>query len=239
MPYTKTYNYVDGATLSATGQNANDDGVKIYVNQDVVSSDYAADTFDTPDIVRGELDPINNNYMMTTGDVWGRFNDSNSERRSYFTAETKSSRTTQLASTSVQWQPIYESGDLLNLEHDEKVLITFGGLFVSNANEDNTKGKWDSPVYLVAESPAGTAIATQAATVAYTFEEAGSTPSAGVKNPGTLDLTDAGPGNRRWIGFSKMFSLTAGLYRLYVAVNPKVEQGFCSARQWTCEVFYA
>jgi hypothetical protein len=238
MPYTKTYNYVDGAVLNATSQNSNDDGVKVFVNQGVTSADYAQYTFDTSDIVRGELDPINNNYVMTTGDVWGRFNDSNSERRSYFTAETKSSRTTQLAATSVQWQPIYESGDLLTLEHDAKVMITFGGLFVSTANEDNTKGKWDSPVYLVTESPAGAVLQTVSATVAYTFEEAGSTPSAGVKNPGTLNLSGAGPGNRRWIGFSKVLTLTAGQYRIYVAVNPKVEQGFCSARQWTCEVIY-
>ena len=238
MSYTKAYNYVDGNTLDATGQNSNDDGVKIYVNQDIVQADYQTKTFETSDIARGELDPINNNYCFTTGETWGRFNDSNSERRSYFTAETKSEKAVQINTTSVQWQPIYETGDIINLEYNAQVFITFGGLFYSQVNAVNTKGKWDSQVYLLVESPAGSVANINTATVAYTFEEAGSTASAGVKDPGALN-DGGGQACRRWIGFSKMLSLNAGRYRFYVAVNPKVEIGFSSARQWTCEVFYS
>jgi hypothetical protein len=33
-------------------------------------------------------------------------------------------------------------------------------------------------------------------------------------------------------------NLPAGTYQFFVAVNPKVEIGFASARQFTLEVFY-
>jgi len=33
-------------------------------------------------------------------------------------------------------------------------------------------------------------------------------------------------------------NLSAGTYKFFVAVNPKVEIGFVSARQFTMEVFY-
>jgi hypothetical protein len=33
-------------------------------------------------------------------------------------------------------------------------------------------------------------------------------------------------------------SLDPGVYQFFVAINPKVEMGFSSARQFTMEVFY-
>jgi hypothetical protein len=32
--------------------------------------------------------------------------------------------------------------------------------------------------------------------------------------------------------------LAAGSYRFFVAINPKVEMGYSSARQYTMEIFY-
>ena len=44
MAYIKSYNYVDGNILNGSDQNANDDGVKVYVNQGAVSGDLATNT---------------------------------------------------------------------------------------------------------------------------------------------------------------------------------------------------
>lgn len=246
MPYVKPYTYVNGTVLNATDQDNNDSTAKIYINQGILQIDYDDLTFETSDFQRGELDPIVNHHQFTTGEVWGRFNDSAITRdRSYFTAHTKTNNVTQISATSKQYQAIYECGDTIVMEHDGSVFFTFGASVISQSNDVNTKGKWDSRVYLMISTPSTPVPTIIQGTRMYSYEETTAVGSAGTTDPGSVNYTglpaarDDFNQNRRWMQFQWMVNnLPAGVYRFFVAVNPKVEMGYSTARQFTMEVFY-
>jgi len=245
MPFVKPYGYVDAQTLDAANQDLNDSAAKIYINQNIVQVDYAEDGFDTSDIQRGELDPITNHHQFTTGEVLGRFNDSAIWRdRSYWTSHTKTGTLTQTSNTSQQYQAVYECGDSIVLEHDGSIFFTFGANFRSTSNDVIPKGKWDSRVYLMYAFGNNNPTYIQG-TRCYSFEETALAASAGTKDPGSVNYTGSPAPkedwnqNRRWVQFQWMINnLQAGTYKLFVAVNPKVEIGYSDARQFTAEVFY-
>lgn len=246
MSYNKPYNYVDGNVLTDYNQNSNDNSVKKYINQDIVQADYNAGVFNTSDFQRGELDPITNHHQFATGEIFGRFNDSAILRdRSYFTAHTKTNDATQISATSKQYQAIYECGDTVVLEHDGSVFFTFGANFISLSNDTNTKGKWDSRVYLMISTPTVPVPTIIQGTRCYSYEETSAVSFAGTTDPGSVNYSgtplarDDYNQNRRWIQFQWMVKgLAAGSYRFFVAINPKVEMGYSSARQYTMEIFY-
>jgi len=246
MPFSKPYTYVDGTVISSTDQNSNDDAAKIYVNQGSIQADYVNEAFDTSDIQRGELDPITNHHQFTSGEVWGRFNDSVARDRSYFTAHTKTNDLVQISNTSQQYQSFYECGDTVVMEHDGAIFFTFGGTVICSSNDVNIKGKWDSRVYLMFATDASPQPQIIQGTRCYVFEETTATASAGTVDPGSFNFTAVTPPprddfnqNRRWVQFQWMVqNLSAGTYKFFVAVNSKVEIGFASARQFTMEVFY-
>ena len=82
-------------------------------------------------------------------------------------------------------------------------------------------------------------------TRAFTFEE-NTDPAAGTRNPASGSLSAYSKVNdvpergfRRYMCYNWMISnLAAGEYQFIVAVNPKSEEGYCSARAFTCEIFY-
>ena len=246
MPFSKPYAYVDGTVISSTDQNSNDDAAKIYVNQGSIQADYVNEAFDTSDIQRGELDPITNHHQFTSGEVWGRFNDSVARDRSYFTAHTKTNDLVQISNTSQQYQSFYECGDTVVMEHDGAIFFTFGGTVICSSNDVNIKGKWDSRVYLMSATDASPQPQIIQGTRCYVFEETTAVASAGTVDPGSFNFTLVTPPprddfnqNRRWVQFQWMVqNLSAGTYKFFVAVNSKVEIGFASARQFTMEVFY-
>lgn len=244
MPYVKPYTYVNGNVLNGSDQDNNDSTAKLYVNQNILVTDLAAEAFDTADIERGELDPIVNHHQFTTGDVWGRFNDSAATRdRSYWTSHTKTNDTVQTSNNSKQYQALYECGDTIVVEHQGKMFFTFGATIISQENDVNTKGKWDSRVYLMVSTPSNPQPVIIGGTRMFTYEET-TTASAGTTNPGSVNLigTPAPKNetyqNRRWMQFQWMYDVSPGVYRFFVAVNPKVEIGYSSARQFTMELFY-
>ena len=246
MSYNKPFNYVDGNVLAWNEQNSNDSSAKIYINQDILQADYNSDVFNTSDFQRGELNPITNQHQFTTGEVFGRFNDSAITRdRSYFTAHTKTNDATQTSATSKQYQAVYECGDTVVMEHDGSVFFTFGAQFVSLSNDVNTKGKWDSRVYLMISTPSTPVPTIIQGTRCYSYEETSAVGFAGTTDPGSVNYSGTPLAkedynqNRRWMQFQWMVkNLPAGQYRFFVAINPKVEMGYSSARQYTMEVFY-
>jgi len=250
MPYFKPHTYVNGAILNASDQDSNDSEAKVYINQEIVQADYATAAFTTADFQRGELDPIVNHHQFTTGEIWGRFNDSSILRdRSYFTAHTKTNDDLQTSATAKQYQALYECGDTFVLEHDGSIFFTFGAQLISEENLTNTNGQWDSRVYLMQVQPGAPQPSDIQGTRTYSFEEFLSVaPPAGTRDPGSefynpfssLPIArEQTNQNRRWTQWQWMVNnLPAGTYKYYVAINPKVEEGYSSARQYTAEVFY-
>jgi hypothetical protein len=240
VAYTKQYNYVDGQVVDASGQIVNDAGARTAINQETYIADIDSNTFDYDSIQRGEYDPVTGSHQFTSGDVFGGFSDTKINNRSYFTSETKANDQTG----STQYQDIFETGTRFEMEVGGSVFVTFGATFISTENILNTappysngshpgRGKWASPIYLRLTNEQDNTVEYIAGTLAYTYEETGAA-SASTTDPGGSGTTV-----RRWIGWQWMLkNINFGLYQVCVVINPKVESGYCSSRQFTVETFY-
>ena len=248
MPYTKPYTYTTGATLTAQNQNSNDEAAKKYVNQGIVVGDFATETLDTEDIARGEFEPITKSHSFVTGHHHGGHKTPRAQDRAYFTSHIKPSL--QVSNTYFAYQPLYETGTEINLEYDADVIIDFGAPFISELNVVQTNEWWDSLQFLEIEDLSSNTVTRYGVTRAYSFEEiplSSSIPASG----GSVDPFGGLPpssvlGNepdgkyavRRWIGWRKGLSLTAGRYLIRSVINAKVEEGYTSSRNFTIEILY-
>ena len=246
MAYVKPYTYVDGTVLSADNHHANEHDAKKYINQQSRTLDLADESFGTPDLALGELQPITNHYVFPTGEVHGLSNGITNINRAYYTSNVKAGN--QTSNTLEVWTTLFETADSLELEKDAEVLVTWGGTFFSSENTVRPNGLWDSKIWLRLINEDGEEIY-QEQTRAYSFEEYEWTgaPSGNFSpfgNSGTPNLTSLGVDDqikrtlRRWVGFHDLITLTAGRYKLSLVINAKVEQGFTSARSFTTEIFY-
>jgi len=241
MPFSKPYNYVDGTVLTSTGQDSNETAAKIYINNKIVPGDIAQSTYDFDSFQKGELDPITNHYSFVTGEIYGRALQNESLDRAYFTSNVKAVNQTGDAITV--WLPTYETGTTFSLERQATVMITFGATYISNSNVQQAHGRWDSKCLLRYND--GSTWQNIDGTRAFTFEE-NTAAAAGTRNPASGSLSAYSKVNdvpergfRRYMCYNWMISnLAPGDYQFIVAVNPKSEEGYCSARTFTCEVFY-
>ena len=241
MPFAKPYNYVDATVLSATGQDSNETAAKCYINNKIVPGDIAQSSYDFDSIQKGELDPITNHYRFATGDIYGRALPNEPLDRSYFTSNVKAVNQTGDAITV--WLPTYETATTFELEYTATIMITFGATYISNSNVEQAHGRWDSKCLLRYNN--GTSWQNLDGTRAFTFEE-NTAASAGTRDPASSALSAYSKVNdvpergfRRYMCYNWIISnLAPGSYQFVVAVNTKSEEGYCSARTFTCEVFY-
>lgn len=240
MAYTKPYTYLDGNIVDGTSQDDNDAGARTAINQKTYIANISSNTFDYDSIQRGEFDAVSTSHQFTSGDVFGGFSDINVNDRAYFTSEPKSNN--QIS--GIQYQDLFETGTSFHMEISGSVFVTFGATFISSENIANTappfntgshpgRGRWDSPVNLRLTNQQTNSVEYIAGTLSYTYEETGA-PSAGSTDPG-----GAGLAVRRWTGWQWMLkNIDSGFYQVCVVINPKVEAGYTSARQFTVETFY-
>jgi len=244
MAYSPPHTYVTGDILSADDHVSNEEAAAIFINQGSVTADLALDTFDTDDIQTGELQPITNHYYFLTGEATGLSNGIDATDRAFFTSTIKPGRQTD--NTLEIWSTIYETGPDLHLEEAADVIITFGGSFISQDNNIEANGFWDSKVLLRYINDGTITEVNQSR--AYSFEEtSNSNTVSGNFSPFGATTKPSSTGDeqpeiytslRRWIGFTSVLSLAAGTYKFSVYVNAKVQNGFASARTFKTEVFY-
>jgi len=248
MPYVKPVTFVTATSLNAADVNSNDDALREWINEGSVSGDLAADAFNTEEIALGEYQPITNEYYLQTGIDTGAAIGTDVVDRAYFTSHTKKSRQTDPALEI--WQSLYTTGPCITLERTADVIITFGGAFVSSQNSIVVNGFWDSELKLAYIYNDVQALTFVNQARSYTFEEALMTATvSGSNDPfGAMPKPSSGlgvespeitKGLRRWIGWTAILtSLPAGTYKFSYYVDPKVEKGFLSARNFKAEVFY-
>ena len=235
MAFVKPYAYVDGAVLTADNQHLNEEAAKVYVNQEIVVADVGTD-FKFDEIEAGEFMPITNDHKFASSFIAGQNTSNGSRDRAYFTSTTKAN--TQTAATSVVYRDLFACGKQINLDKTAYVVITFQAALVAFNNSTTSggdgQGQWENKLLLrhtdyTTDNPTPTYIS---GTRGYVFE--GSGTSAGVLDP------NAG-GNRaskRQVMFQFALTLSRGKHDLNVAINPKVEAGYSSARNFVVEVFY-
>jgi hypothetical protein len=245
MSFTKPYTYLTGSVLSGANQSLNDDAAKKYINQGIVFADYANSIVDFNQIQSGELQPITNSYRFVSGEVLGQAVDKEVVNRAYFTSNIKPGR--QTSDNPLLWQTIYNTGQTLHLTSNADLLITFGGTFISDENEVQGTGKWSSKIVLRYKDASSNNWEVIEGTRSYSFEETtDATVETRLATTTSLLLANGyGPTPetqyclRRWSGWTWCVKgLSAGVYTFCVSINSKVEQGYSSARSFSCEVFY-
>lgn len=239
MPFTKPYNYVDGTVLSNTNQLLNEEGAKEFINQEISSADYALAKFDYDEIEAGEFQPVTNNHKFCTSYIAGKnIGVSSVNNRCYFTSNVKANNE---AGTSISWCDIWGAGEQVQIvEGNAKVIITFEGAFFGEPNDTSTgggvisNGLWDNKIVLrhtdYTSSPSVTTFID--GTRMWGFEGAG--PSFGAVDP---NATGVGA-DRRQVMLQYLITLDRGLHDLQLCINPKIQYGFISARNFLVEVFY-
>lgn len=249
MAYVKPNTFVDGTILDADDLNGNDEELKKVLNQELRGNDLEDAAFDTQHIQLGEYQPITNQYTFATGIVAGVSRGIESEDRAYFTSNIKKGEEEQHDATPEVYMTLIETGPELVLKETADVLITYGGTFVSQENNVQDNGLWDSKVLLSYTLNDDEQVVYVQQSRSYTFEESFGTSPAGVNNPyGLTGTPGSGLGSenpelkfglRRWIGFSIILrNLAAGSYKFSIRINPKVEIGYNSAKSFKAEVFY-
>lgn len=235
MPFVKPFTYVDGQTLDFDDQRSNEEAAKVYVNQEIVIGDIATN-LDYDEIETGEYQPITGDHKFASSFIAGQNINNEELNRSYFTSTTKANA--QTAATSIVYRDIAGCGKQIVLDQSAKVLITWEVAFVADANSTTSggdgQGEWENKVLLKhidysASNPTPTYIA---GTRGYVFEPAGA--SAGLVDPNAPGYI---AGNRQVMG-SYILTLSRGKHDLQLAVNPKVEAGWASAKNFLVEVFY-
>ena len=247
MAYVKPNTFVTATALNASDIVGNDEALKLFLNQQSVSTDLANDAFSTAEIQLGEYQPITNEYTFATGIDTGKAVGTEIEDRAYFTSNIKKNRETD--PTLFVWTSAFHTGPHFTLEREADVLITWGGTYISNENSITAnQGFWDSMIKFGYTVDDDTGLQFVEQTRSYTFEEApmSATPSGVVDpfgstgQPSTAgDETEISRGLRRWIGWSAILkSASPGTYKFSYYINPKVVQGYTSARNFKAEIFY-
>jgi hypothetical protein len=235
MAFVKPFTYVDGNVLNADDQRSNEEAAKVYVNQEIVAADIGTN-LDYTEIEAGEFLPVTDDHKFASSFIAGQNLIVNRRTRAYFTSTSK--HNTQTAASSIVYRDLYGAGKKIKLDASAEVIITFQAAFIAFDNSTTSggdgRGKWENKILLkhidyTRNSPTPTYIA---GTRGYVFEGVGAAA-------GTLDPNAGGnAASRRQVQFQTRLTLTRGEHDLQMAVNPKIEAGYGSARNFLVEVFY-
>ena len=260
MSFTPPNVFSADTTIEAQELLQNTEAARFYVNNGIVQADIADHSIGFLKIAPGEYRPVDQSYVFVTGDVHGNATDRTITNRAYFTSTTKANN--QAGANSVQFQDVYNTGQRIYIEERATVFVTFSGAFISTKNLSSTElngwndanengeidegeqyaiyadhpgqGHWPSAILLRITNENTGVTEYHEQTLCYSFEEAGGVAALGTVEPGAT-----GNVNRRFIQFQYMTTtLEPGYYQFTVAINPRVEQGFATARQFTLETFY-
>jgi len=235
MAFVKPYNYINNQVLEDTNQRSNEEAAKVYVNQEIVAADYGTN-LDYTEIEAGEFLPVTNDHKFASSFIAGQNISNDNIDRAYFTSTTKANN--QTSASSVVYRDLYGCGKKIKLDRSAQVLVTFQAAFIAGDNSNTTggdgSGMWENRVVLrhtdyTTSNPTPVYIA---GTRGYVFEGAGA--SLGLLNPNAGGTA----ANRRQVQHQYVLSLSRGEHDLQIAVNPKVEYGWTSARNFLVEVFY-
>lgn len=72
MPYTPTHTFVAGNVIDPLEVEANLDGIDQYTRGDAVAADFAANSFDQTHLMKGQYEPLTNQYKFISGIVGSR-----------------------------------------------------------------------------------------------------------------------------------------------------------------------
>jgi hypothetical protein len=131
MPFVPTA-FTNATPVTAPALNTNNDALRKYINKDIVPADFAADTFTTSDILKGEYYNVVPDHQFTTGDMYTQnlLVDDNGGNRQYYSSTIKTALGDQASTnTAGQWnqmeqyQIIAETGKSIYFEANNSATI--------------------------------------------------------------------------------------------------------------------
>jgi len=232
MSYTQPNPYSNGSVLDSSAIIANEESLKVFINQEITATEFATEQFYKSDIARGSI--VQNNAEFVSSHISGINELQLLLNRSYQSSTTKNNSQT----ASIQWQDVANSGTVVNLDAaaDVVVLMYMKYVVVNNTNVSGNKGQgngmWQNEISLKSKNVVSGEYTIYSKTDNYCFEGAGS--SLDTKDPGYDEQAAA----HRTIMLSYKISLSAGTYLLTATVNPHNETGYTTVKSMTTEVFY-
>lgn len=236
MAYTQPSPYSDGTELKTADIQANEESLKVWVNQEIKTADIDGLSLDRSDIALGRFYPIERSYTFETGEVMGIAQDGSYLNRSYQTSTTKNNDQTSM----VQWQDVANSGVRLHCKQDgSRAIVTYYLMYTVEDNEAPASsegpghGLWQNRIILTyTNMETGEKYYLTNLTENYGFEGRGST--ADTKDPwggGVL-------ANQRSIMVTTTFAMNKGTYNLTLSVDPHNETAYTTVKSMTAELFY-
>lgn len=230
MPFVKPHSFTANTNIQSSQINANNEAMRKYINKGVGVVDYAEDSVDTPEVVRGEYFFLTEDHQFTTGDMYTLKVGDESIFRDYFTGQLKRVDETSI----VTWFIISESGKQMVLERDAKVFIhanlevvtvkNYGMDYDDDGAVDNDGEQ--SKIKLFIDG------VVKDITIGRAFEE--TSGAVGLASGCSPTKT-----KRRTYNVSYLTEeLDEGTHTVYFAVDPRVDAGYCSIRNITLEVLY-
>ena len=172
--YTQPVSYVNGNNLDADDVINNEESLKEYINQEIITLDIAAASLEKADISRGSI--VRNNAEFISSHISGISNLQLPFNRSYSTSTTKNNSQT----SDIQWQDISNCGCLVSVHSTAVVVIT---MYIKYHIDDNTNlasnggqgnGLWQNEIKLKRINVESGEYAFFSTTDNYCFEGAGS-----------------------------------------------------------------
>lgn len=238
MSYTKPYIYVDGAVLQNIGQQANEESLKMFVNQEILTTDLDTNSFTGDNIAQYRFISPVYSIDFITKQVQAKNRLRKTIDYNYFSSTTKLGNQTNANVQDFQTLPETAVEVIVDPEAPQGFAEVLWTCYVkafagnnSNVAKGQGNGLWENKFILQIENANGN-ISRYDGVRQFVFEGAG-TPL------GTLDPADEGDSARhRSLMFSRKFQLTAGRWRLSLAVDPKVERGNINSQGTFVETFY-
>lgn len=242
MSFTKPYTYTDGLPLSANGQEANEEGAKVYVNQEIETSDIQDNTLDTTDFA-----PVRFYSVGATGDfvsktIQGGTDLQRLTNRAYFTSTAKLNR--QNKKDIFNWQAVPNASAEVFVDRANAfflITVYLKATALANTIVGGNGGvgqkQEEALIAIQQEDPeTGISFGYLDLTTGFVFDPDGTYDSA---------LSDYDPADGGTSSSQRSMTLQyrglingRGRKRFSVVVSPKMERGFISVKSITVETFY-
>lgn len=236
--YTQPVAYVDNTVLNSTTIQSNEESIRDYTNQEIVSGDFQAGKLQTEDIANYSYNAVLQQTSFVSGDVAGNNVLQSPVNRSFVTCTTKNNSPT----TGVEWQDIANAGSYIEIDSNCDAIINVMLLYKIPANSDAVTlgnggpglGAWMDSLRLYKLDIENNTRTTYLATDSYCFGYTTGSSSPDTLSPGDWSEVAAW----REIMVTVKTSLTKGVYYFGFASNPHNEAGYATIKNTTIETFY-
>lgn len=241
MSFTKPYTYTTSTVIDADGHQSNEEEAKVYVNQDITTSDIKDGSLDTTDFATYRFYSVGATGDFVSKTIQGNTDLQALTNRAYFTSTAKLNR--QNVKNATNWQAIPNAGEEVFVDRANAffiitcyVKVTIVGSSAVAGNNSNGNKLQDTLIALQAEDLDTGAIGIYDTTLGYAFDPNGSYDAA---------LSDYDPDDGGNSASKRSMTLQfrglingRGRKRFQLVASSKSDIGFITCKSIIVETFY-